>query len=302
MTQQPYYPQAPVPAQPAYPPAPPQQYPAQMPQQPAQGYAQPQYPGYPQQAYPTPQQAPAQPSAPLATGTIDDYYSQPTVGGGAGLKFSENNIPIIGQSYVFQVTRPIGQGDIQQQTDQQGNGLFFRDGRPKFVMIVPVQLLEPSPNHPDGLAKWYVKGAARDELARAMAEAGAPEGPPEAGAVIRVTLTGTRNSGAGRNPAHVFAIQYVRPQGAPPVQPAAAPVAQAPAAQPEQAPVVSTATGVPVVHQQPVPQVAQPVAQQAAPPVAAPQAQVPQQGAPQPPANLSPEQQELLARLQSQQG
>lgn len=301
MTQQPFYPQAPA----AYPPAPPAQ---QYPQQPAA----PQYPGYPpQQGYaPAPQQyapAPAQPQQPLATGTIDDYYSQPSTGGGAGLKFTgPNNQPLINQSYVFQVTRPIGNGDIQQQTDQLGKPLFFRDGRPKFVMIVPVQLLEPSPNHPDGLAKWYVKGAARDELARAMTEAGAPEGPPEAGAVIRVTLTGTRQSGPGMNPAHVFAVQYVRPQGAtnapaqPAPQAAAAPAAPveaqaqatppanypaAPVQQYEQVPVVSTATGAPVVHQQQVPQ--DQFQQQA--PQAAP-AQVAQAPAPQPPADLNPDQ------------
>lgn len=275
--------------------APPMQYPPQPPMQPAA----PQYPGYPpQQGY---AQAPAQyapqpqaPAQPLATGSIDAYYSQPAVGGGAALKFSENNQPLIGQSYVFQVTRPIGNGDIQQQTNAQGAPLSFKDGRPKFVMIVPVQLLEPSPHHPDGLAKWYVKGGTRDELARAMAEAGAPEGPPEHGAVIRVTLTGTRPAGAGNNPAHVFAIQYVRPQGAAPVAPATpAPevaVAQAPVAQ------------VPVQAMPPTPQYA-PVEVQYAPPaqpvqqVAAPvQAPV----APQPPANLSPEQAELLAKLQAQ--
>lgn len=298
MTQMPY-PQAPA----QYPPAPPQQ---QYPQQPMA----PQYPGYPpQQGYaaPAPQQyapQPAAPTPPLAAGSIDDYYSQPSTGGGAGLKFTgPNNQPMIGQSYVFQVTRPIGNGDIQQQTDQKGTPLFFRDGRPKFVMIVPVQLLEPSPNHPDGLAKWYVKGAARDELARAMAEAGAPEGPPEHGAVIRVTLTGTRSSGAGMNPAHVFAVQYVRPQGAAqaPAQPAQQAVAApaAPAEQPAQAqqiaPPPAPAPDQQFAQQQYPQQLPPQAPVQQFQPAPAPQAQA---QAPQPPANLSPEQQELLARLQ----
>lgn len=297
--------------------APPQQFIPPTAPYPAQAPAQPQYPGYPQQGYaPAPAQYAPQPAAPvqpLAAGSIDDYYSQPSTGGGAGLKFTgPNNQPLINQSYVFQVTRPIGNGDIQQQTNNQGVPQTFKDGRPKFVMIVPVQLLEPSPNHPDGLAKWYVKGATRDELARAMAEAGAPEGPPEAGAVIRVTLTGTRQSGPGMNPAHVFAVQYVRPQGAAPVapaQPAPQPVQAAPAVvaevpaqamppaavQYEQIPVVSTATGAPVVHQQQIPAPApapQPVANQV----------IAQQMAPQPPPSMTPEQAELLARLQGQQG
>lgn len=295
MTQMPYapaaYPQAPAPVQQPYPPQPmaPAQYPGYPPQQ---GYA-------PAPAQYAPQ--PAAPQVPLATGSIDEYYSQPSTGGGAGLKFTgPNNQPMIGQSYVFQVTRPISNGDIQQQTDQAGKPLTFRDGRPKFVMIVPVQLLEASPNHPDGLAKWYVKGAARDELARAMAEAGAPEGPPEHGAVVRVTLTGTRSSGAGMNPAHVFAVQYVRPQGAAPVQPAAAPaqpapeVISAPAQAMPPAPVQQYAQP-PVAGPGPVPAPLQaPVAQAA--PAPAPQA------APQPPAGLSPEQAELLAKLQAGQG
>lgn len=294
MTQQPYYP--PAPPQQPYAPAPPQ-------------FQQPQYPAYPPQAYgaPAPQQyaPPAPPAQPLATGSIDDYYSQPSTGGGAGLKFTgPNNQPMINQSYVFQVTRPIGNGDIQQQTDQSGKPLTFRDGRPKFVMIVPVQLLEQSPNHPDGLAKWYVKGAARDELARAMAEAGAPEGPPEHGAVIRVTLTGTRQSGPGMNPAHVFAVQYVRPQGAAPVAPAAPaqPVEQpqAPVQQQAQyeAPAAPAAAPPATYAQPPAQQYAQPVQQpQYQPPAAPVQAQ--QAPAPQPPANLSPEQQAFLAKLTS---
>jgi hypothetical protein len=226
-----YAPQQYIPPQ-GYPPAQPgpyQQAPAQPypPQQyaPQQGYApQPGYGQAPVQQYP-PQygQAPQQPPAvPLAQGTLDDFYNQPSVGGGGGLKFSgPNNQPLIGQSYLFRVTRPLTAGDVQQQTDNLGKPLTWRDGRPKFVMIIPGELLEPSPNHPDGLAKWYCKGAARDELTRAMSEAGAPEGPPEAGSVIRVTLAGLRPSGPGMNPAHVFDVQYWRPENAQAVEAAA---------------------------------------------------------------------------------
>ena len=294
MTQQPYYP-----PQPGYPPppAPPVQPVAQpqYPAQPAQPYP-PQYPAYPPQQYGAPPPAPA-PVVPLAQGTLDDYYSQPSTGGGAGLKFTgPNNQPLVGQSYVVQVTRPMVNGDVQQQTDQNNRPLFFKDGRPKFVMIVPVQLLEPNPNHPDGLAKWYVKGAARDELNRAMAEAGAPEGPPEYGAVIRVTLTGTRPSGPGMNPAHVFAVQYVRPSGAQATaapSPVAVASSQAPAA-PAQQPA-----------QLPLPPQAYPPGAAQLPPAAytgAPAQQTVQQVAPPAPSELSPEQQALLAQLtQAQQ-
>jgi hypothetical protein len=330
--QPPQQPYAPPPQQ-----YPPQQYPAQYP--PQQGYApQPQYPA---QGYV--QQPPAPPAQPLAQGSLDDYYSQPSTGGGGGLKFTgPNNQPLINQSYLFRVSRPVTNADIQQQTDKDNKPLTFRDGRPKFVMIVPAELLEPSPNHPDGLAKWYVKGGARDDLVRAMAEAGAPEGPPEMGAVIRVTLTGTRPSGPGMNPAHVFAVQYWRPEGAQSAPAAAAPAEQpapqqqqyapAPAAQPQLPP--ANYAPAPVQQQLPPQQYQQPAqyAEHAAPQGYAPQpAYAPQQAAPpqqyqqapaqqpaqppaatspatgqapavpQPPADLTPDQQQLLARLTGQQ-
>ncbi|MGH3717013.1 MAG: hypothetical protein ACRDT4_26670 [Micromonosporaceae bacterium] len=250
------YPQQPQHLAPPMPQAPP----------PAQYQPYPQAPA-PQQYAPQPQYAPAPPAP--APGTLDGFYSQPSTGGGASLKFEA-----AGQSYVGIVTRPITNGDVEQQTEQAtGRPAFFRDGRPKLVMKVPLQM-EPSPAYPDGLAQWYVKGQARDELARAMAEAGAPEGPPEQGAVIQVTLTGTRPSGAGMNPAKLYRVVYRRPDGA-------APVAQ-PVAAPQPAPT-------PVPPAAPVPPQAAPAPQPAAP-----------VAAPQPPAALSPEQQALLARLTGQ--
>jgi len=247
-------------------PAWPQQYPAQYPQQfPAapQTYAQPQpfAPGYPPAT-------PAAPAVPLAQGSIDDFYNQPSTGGGKSLSFQGKPA---GTQYVGIVTRPITSGDISQQTDIQGKPQFFRDGRPKFVMKVPLQL-QPSPEFPDGLAQWYVKGQARDELVRAMAEAGAPAGPPEAGAILAITLTGTRPSGPGLNPANVFHVVYTRPDG----------VTSSPAPAATAAPAVSQPVQVADAH---VTYPAQPQPAAAAP------------AQPVPPADLSPEQQALLARL-----
>jgi len=297
MTQQPY---APPPQYPGYPPAQQQpQYPGYPPVQ--QQFQQPMPPGYPQ-----PYAQPQQPAQPLATGTLDDFYNQPSSGGGGSLKFEQ-----IGTRYVGIVTRPIGSGDIQQQTNVQGVPQFFKDGRPKFVMKVPLQM-QPSPAYPDGLAQWYVKGAARDELVRAMAEAGAPEGPPEAGAILDITFTGTRSAGAGFNPAKLFSVRYTRPQGAAPAQaPAAATGAPSPAPEvPQQY--------APQAAQQPVPPQQQPYApppanyppaqqaqqfQQPAPPAQQqqfeqqPQAQQFQQPAVQPGVDLSQDQQALLAKL-----
>jgi len=306
-------PQQPQYAQPQY--APPQQ--AYAPPQP-QVFPQPQ--GYPQyapqmpQGYPMPQPAPQ-----LAAGTIDQFFAQPAAGGGAALKFE------VGTRHIGIVSRPITNGDIQQQT-QPGSGLpaFYKDGRPKFVMKVPLQIHQ-TPQHPDGQAQWYCAGQASTELQRAMAEVGAPEGPPEAGAVIDITCTHTRPSGQGMNPAKNYRIVYQRPNGAAPVaQQPPAPVAVTPenahalaaAGVPLPANPVYAAAGSPPQlppQQPPAPPVAQAPQQPPTP------AQMPQQVAPQqPPAQpappvapppvpagavdgLSPQQQALLAQLTGQQ-
>lgn len=258
--------------------APPAQYPPQQqPQFPPQQFA----PGYPPAT-------PAAPAQPLAQGTIDDFYAQPSTGGGKSISFQ--NKPV-GTAYAGIVTRPITSGDIQQQTDTQGRPQTFRDGRPKFVMKVPLQM-QPSPEHPDGLGTWYVKGQARDELVRAMAEAGAPAGPPEAGAGILIQFTGERQSGPGMNPAKLVHVTYSRPDGS------ASSSQAAPAPEPSNS---AVAAGVPgAIVPPPAPAAAPaPVAQPAPPPAAAPAPAPAAQ--PAPPADMSDEQKALLARLTGQQ-
>jgi hypothetical protein len=230
----------------------------------------------------------APPAQPLATGSIDDFFNQPSAGGGKSLAFK-----VIGTRFVGVVTRPLGPGDIQQQTDTLQRPQFFKDGRPKFVMKVPLQMY-PSAEHPDGLGTWFVKGQARDELVRAMSEVGAPAGPPEAGSIIDITYVSDRQAGAGMNPAKQFQVIYTRPDGA---APAPAPQQAAPAAQPE-APVQQYAQP-PQPEQAYAPPATAPSLPFPQPPPAAqqPAQQVPAAPAPQPPADLSPEQQQLLARL-----
>lgn len=254
-------PQYPAPQQPQYapPPAPPAQYPAPQPQYPQ---AMPQYP------------APPAPAAPA--GTLDAFYGQPSTGGGPSWKF--NNRPN-GTSYSGIVARPVTNADIQAQTDNAGRPSTFRDGRPKFVMVVPL-LVQPSAEYAEGRATWWCKGQARDELVRAMAEAGAPEGPPEAGAVITVTKVGERPI-QGMNPQIQYQVTYRRPDNA-------APSADQGAQQaPPPAPAAQPAPPAPVPAPQPQPQ--------AGPP--APAAQPVPGAQPQAPAGLSPEQQQLLAKL-----
>jgi hypothetical protein len=321
----PQYPTAPAPQyppQPTYPMAPAPQYPQQPPAYP-QGYAQPQY-------APNPYAAPAPPAPPLPTGSLDSYYSQPSGGGGPSFKFMDaNRQPQIGKSYAGFVARPVTDADIRAQTDQSGRVQTFKDGRPKFVMVVPMQV-QPSQEFPDGVAGWWVKGQARDELARAMAEAGAPAGAPEAGAFIRVTLTGVRPV-PNMSPAYQYRVEYVRPQGAAPAQMPGGPVEQynnpaapvsagevapqpqyaapstyapgyPPTAGPEQIPTYAAA---PAHYAQPP---AQPMPPQAPPqPAPAPQPQYTPQSVSVPattagaPAGFSPDQAALFAKLTGQQ-
>lgn len=242
-------------AQPAYPPQP--QY------APAPQYAPPPAYGYPPvQMAPLPQ--------PLAQGSLDDYYSQPTGGGGAFLKFERPGV--VHEGFV---ERAMTNGDVRQITTPPNQGSvpqFYKDGRPKFELLVPLLLLQPTQANPDGKATWAVKGKDRDELARAMSEAGAPEGTPEPGSFIQIVYTHEEPSRGGI-PRKVKQITYTRPgvqptplqpiaqqqpQYAPPAQPqyAQPPVQQfVPPAQPQYAPPA-----------QPQPQYAPPAQPQPAPP------------------------------------
>lgn len=277
----------PYPQQYAPQPAPPVQY-----APPPQGYpAPPQYPAQYPMGYGQPQAAPpVQPSTP---GSLDGYYGQPSTGGGKAWSF--HNRPN-GTTYIGVVARAVTDNDVQQQTDvKTGQPRNFRDGRPMFVMIVPMRVA-PSPEFPDGVASWWVRGQARDELVRAMAEAGAPVGPPEAGAMIQVTKTGERQSGAGMSPTYQYHVVYTRPTGADPAQvaaslnhvaqaaavqyaPQAAPAQYVPQAPPSYAPQPGQPYAPPVQQYPGQPQYAAPAPQ---PVYTAPPAQYAQQGPPAP--------------------
>ncbi|MET0423633.1 MAG: hypothetical protein ABW046_07155 [Actinoplanes sp.] len=305
----PQYPQQPQtypqPAYPQQPPAYPQQ-PQGYPQQP-QAYAPPMpQQGYPQ-AYAQPQYAPpAPPAAPLPAVSLDAYWQEPSSSNGPSLKWKDtNDVPQIGKSYEGFIAREIRDSDIRPQTDKQGQPTFYRDGRPKSVMVVPLIGVQPAQEFQDGQAGWWVKGQGRDELARAMAEVGAPQGAPEAGAWVRVTLVGARPI-PGYSAALQFRVEYRRPQGVPQSVPAAAHAPAQVAPMQQTAPVMSTATGQPQIYQQPVPPAPapQPVPQQApvpqpvSQPLQQPAAAAPGQGAA--PAGFTAEQQALFAKLTGQ--
>lgn len=320
---------------PGYPPQPQPQYPGYPPQAPAYP-PQAQAPYYPPQA---PQgYAPPPPAQPLARGSIDDFYDQPAASG-KSITFDKKPV---GTSYAGVVARTLTNADIQQQTEMlTRRPLFYPDGKPKLVMIVPLQM-QPSQEFPDGRAAWYVKGSERAELERAMEAAGCKPGtPPEMGAVITITYTGDRPI-PNLNPQKVKAITYQRPVGAnghaagtaqpamaaqsaevqqpqyavqPPAPPQyqqmvdgayasaglQAPAPPAPQFQPPQyAPLPPP--DVSAYQPAPPPPAYQPQPAEAPQPPAAVVPQPAQAGQAGPVAQLSPEQQALLARLTGGQG
>lgn len=298
-----------------------QYYPSEQPQQfqqPApQPYAQPApqpggylpvQQGYPQQpqafapqGYP---QVPQQPAVPLADGSLDAFYSQPTLGGGPGISWKGKP-----DGYTVQgvVPRDVTNADVSQEvgapnTAEAGKPKFYRDGRPMFVMAVPLQV-PVSQEFPEGEARLYVRGQLREALAAAMTQAGA-QGSPAAGATITVTLV-QRKQGRGAIPQNIFAVTYTPPGGQPPQvsQQVQAPQAQQQVAQPMQQPAPQVQVQQPqpqaqaLAAQAPAQQLVQPVPQQVAP--QQPQAQPGQQM--QAPPGFDQQQMALLAQLTGQQ-
>jgi len=226
-------PQGPAPQHPYGQPAP--SYPQQAPQ--AYAPAPPYQPQQQQQAPWMPQGPPPPAGPPAAVGTLDDFLGQPRSGGGAALKWG--NKPD-GYTITVQVARDVIDSDVRQQTDTRQVPQTYRDGRPKWVMVVPVIVPPGHPEHPDGKAQWYVKGDAHNALAEAMAKSGTSAKVPEGGAWVTITKTGSRNIGQGMSPATTFAVQYQPPNAG------QAPAAPASAAEPQ-----GYANGGPVPQQGP---------------------------------------------------
>jgi hypothetical protein len=302
-------------------------YPQYMPQPGfPQGAPQPGYPqqGYPQQGHPQQfangygGQTQVLPPAPqLVAGSVDDFFNQPSVGGGPALFGSVNGQPApIGTEYFAVVARDVADGDIQQQTDynDKSKGAFYKNGQPKFVMKVPL-LLPVSQAFPEGTGQWYVQGAVRDELVRALGAVGAPAGPPKGGWGIHVKKIGERPI-RGLRPASVYQVTAFNPEiaaqyaaqmgiagtptfGAPAAAPAPSP---APVAPPVNVSVgdgggaVTAPVGVPVQTPAPVQQPVQqpaPVMQMAAQPTPPPAPATAPEG-------LSADQAALFAKMTGQ--
>jgi hypothetical protein len=217
----------------------------QAPYQPNPAYGQPapgQYgppPGAPNPGYGVPQQPPVPQGA---KGTLDDFYGQPSGASGKGISWK--NKPN-GYRYVGVVRRTPQDSDVFQDSDPQTKTLkTWRDGSPKMVLPVPLDLVWldawQQQEYSDREAAVFLRGGMRDEVTRAMQEAGV-SGVPQQGALMDVTLTHRK---PGNNIAtNMYAVVY-RPAGTWENDPAYAWVAQqlqgggapAPQSQPQQQP------------------------------------------------------------------
>jgi hypothetical protein len=193
-------------------------------QQQAAAQAQPQ--GY---SNPSAVQAPAQ----LANGTLEDFYNQPTGGGGPSVTSKFFNKRPQGSWLQMSVIRDVTNSDVRQQTTPQGVPQTFKDGKPKFVLIVKVMVTGSSDGthvteFPDGEASIWVKGVLADELRRAMTAAGDPSGYPKADAQIVMQSAGEQASRTpGFNATKLYKLQYGAPAASalPPTVPDALPAA-----------------------------------------------------------------------------
>lgn len=283
---------------PSYPPAPQPGYgqpPAPYGQPPAPAYGQPPAP----YGAPAPYGQPPMPAAPPAPAAprvgANDFLDQPA--GGSGKSIS-GWFTTPGQRLAGQIPREITNADYQIQTDMRTKQVtpdsYYKDGRPKVNLSIPLQLINPPPEFADGRASWIVSITDyRAEILPAMEAAGVPRNAdgtmplPEKGAVLEVWYEGPKQIQGFGAPKKVKHCTYYRPEGMAPGQPAAgqggaeaqAPAApQAPQYQPPATPQLPTAPGAPPYPGNPP----APMAPAAYQPPAAPQYQPPQAPATQP--------------------
>jgi len=172
------YPQQPYPPQPGYPP---QGYAPAGFAPPAPGYGPPQ--GYAPQGYApqgfAPQQPPQAPAPVLARGTLEDFLNQAGGGAASVTKFFTDQ-RVQGHWLQLQISRDLLQSDVRQQTDNNDRPATDRAGNPKFVLVIPVNVLGSSDGShssifTEGVASVWIKGVTKDGLLSAMATAGIPK-------------------------------------------------------------------------------------------------------------------------------
>lgn len=253
------YPQVPQPQfqQPQYAPQPQFQQPQQYVPQPQPQYYQP---------APALQGTPLPPAPELARGTLEDFDDQVVGGGGPSVtKFHQAPRPQ-GSWVHVRIPRDLANTDVRQQIDFKfKTPVTYKDGKPKFDLWIPVEILASSDPaaaqqlFPEGTGVAYLRPDRGDGLKstvqRALAAIGNPDGLRTGklgGTELIIISNGTKPNGTP-NPTKLWQVQANAPQGFP-TQPApssvmpsaspgeVAPLAAPPAPFPQAVPVPPTAT------------------------------------------------------------
>ena len=202
----------------------------------------------PQQGYSNP--AAVTPAPQLANGSLEDFYNQPTSGGAPSITSKFFNKRPQGSWLQLTVLKDASNSDVRQQQTPQGIPQTFKDGRPKFVLVVKVAVTGSSDGthvaeFPDGEGSLWVKGVMADELRRAMTAAGDPSGYPKGGAQIVMQSAGEKASRTpGFSATKLYTLQYAGPVAAA-AEAIANPTTQIPSAT-VAAPSIASAASVPL--------------------------------------------------------
>lgn len=209
------------------------------------------------------QQAAAAPQQAAARGTLEDFFNQPTGGGGPSVTSKFFNKRPQGSWLQLTVLADVTNTDVQHQKTPQNVLQYFKKNgqddltRPKLVLVVKVNVTGSSDGShvtefPDGLASlWLKKGPVTDNLVRAMTAAGDPSGYPKAGAQMVMQSAGEQASRTvGFSATKLYDFQYAAPIANPTTQ-----IPSATAAAPGVAPAMSVppVTAAPAVPAPPVP-------------------------------------------------
>ena len=171
-------------------------------------------------------QAQSAPPQIAARGTLEDFFNQPSGGGGPSVTSKFFNERPQGSWLQLTVLADVTHADVQHQKTPQGVLQYFKKNgqddltRPKLVLVVKVQVTGSSDGthttaFPDGIASlWLKKGPVTDNLVRAMAAAGDPSGYPKGGAQMVMISAGSQPSRTvGYSATKLYDFQYACPAG-----------------------------------------------------------------------------------------
>ncbi|QFG08914.1 hypothetical protein PBI_MALAGASYROSE_66 [Mycobacterium phage MalagasyRose] len=119
----------------------------------------------------------------------------------------------------------------QQQTNMNGEPLFWDNGDPRKQLVVTVQTdaRDPEIEDDDGKRRLFIKGELRKAVQKAVLDAGAKG--LDVGGELNVTYIGDGTPARpGLTPPKLYSATYAKPKAT--AAPAAAPAAAAPAAAP----------------------------------------------------------------------